>query len=384
MSSVGLGEVLEAFSNLHMPDPSPILMTLAAAAASRLEGPPVHIFLIGAAATGKNEILESLFGMPKTFHVSTFNESSMINATKQRERASNATGGILMEIGVGGAGRIIMTEFNTILSMHPDRKKEALSTLQNICTGIVDRPVGVDGAMRLHWDGRVQVMAACTETIEGSLNALGKAGERFVYVRMPITDRKGHIKAALKNARNGSASTWKKQRAQIVPQFLESLAVPACPEELVGREDEERLGAIADFVTLARSPVERDYKKELELVMTSEGPARMVYSIQRILCGLRMIGVPHDEALRVISQAALGSLPSLRRTLIKYMVRGAEGSGSVTVAEIREGVPYSDSVIRRALEDLEVHGIVQRTNGHQNYWSFTDEALDNWCMGFTI
>lgn len=384
MSTVGLDAVLEAFSNLHMPDPSPILVTLAAAAAARLEGPPVHLFLIGAPATGKNEILESLFGLPKTYHVTTFNESSLLSATKQKERASFATGGILMEVGIGGSGRIIMTEFNAVLSMHPDRKKEALSALQQVCTGLVDRSVGVDGATRLHWDGRVQVMAACTETIEGSLSALGAAGERFVYVRMPTVDRKGHIQAALKNARNGTASTWKKRRAQIVPEFLDSLYVPRCPEELVSVADESRLGAIADFVTLARSPVARDHKKELELVMASEGPARMVYSLQRLLCGMRMIGVKHDEALGLLSQASLGSLPSLRRTLIKYMARAAEGNGSVTVAEIREGVPYSDSMVRRALEDLEVHGIVQRTNGHLNYWSFTDDALDNWCLGFTI
>lgn len=384
MNRDDLDEVLNAFSNLHMPDPSAILMTLAAAAAARLEGPPVHLFLIGAPATGKNEILESLFGLPKTFHVSTFSEASLLSATKQKERASNATGGILMEIGVGGSGRMILTEFNTILSMHPDRKKEALTALQNVCTGLVDRSVGVDGAMRLHWDGRVQVMAACTETIEGSLSALGAAGERFVYVRMPIVDRKGHIQAALKNARNGSASTWKKQRAQIVPEFLNNLSVPRCPEELVSPADESRLGAIADFVTLARSPVARDHKKELELVMASEGPARMVYSLQRLLCGMRMIGVEHDAALGMLAHASLGSLPSLRRTIIRYMARAAEGVGAATVAEIREGVPYSDSMVRRALEDLEVHDIVQRTNGHQNYWSFTDGALDNWCMGFTI
>lgn len=380
-----LDRIVDAFGNLCMPDPMAVLVTYGAVAGSMFEGFPVHLFLIAPPASGKNEILEPLFDLYKTFHISTFNESSLLSGTRHKERAANATGGLLKQIGDGGFGRFILTEFNSVLAMNPDKRREALAALQNVCTGFLDRPVGADGGGGLHWHGKVQVLAACTESIEEHFTALGSVGERFIYCRLPKIDRKGHLKAAVHNSRNGSSAYWKRERKNLVTEMFNRLEVPKCPEDLITPSDESALSAMADFSSSARSSVSRNWKREIEYVNAAEGPARIYQALQRTLCGMRVIGVSNEMSLRYTARVALGSLPGLRRTIVALVADAVCHDIAVTVPLLQQKIPYySDSTIRRALEELEVHGIMERVNGYRDYWAFTGDSLDNWCAGFDL
>jgi hypothetical protein len=380
-----LSEVIATFDNLCMPDLLPLLVTMGAVAGSKLEGDPVHYFLVGPPSSGKNMILEALFGLPNTHHITTFNESALLSATGKKDRSSDATGGLLMEIGEGGSGIFILTEFNTILCMKPDSRNEAIGALQQVCGGMFDRKRGVDGGWKRSWHGRVQVIAGCTQNIEEHTTVLSKIGERFIYVRMPIIDRRGHILAAAYNSRNGRAARFKKTRYVAMQNYFAKLQTPSCAEEYITPRDEEQIGALANFVTLARSAVSREGKqRDIEVAYDSEGPARVFQTLQKLLCGLRMIGVPEDESMRLLARTSTSSIPTLRRKVIGVLAETAEKTGgAATVTMIKERlVAYGDTTIRRVLEDLQAHRIVRRFNQHADYWEFTESALDDWCTGF--
>jgi hypothetical protein len=376
-------DVLDAFSDLHMPDPMPLLVTLGSIAGSRFKGFPVHLFLIGPGSSGKNEIMEACFELPHTHHITSFTEASMLSGTSKKDRAKDATGGYLEVIKQGGnEGIFIMTEFNTILTLSPERKMAALGALQNVCTGLVDKGSGSDGGGNLHWKGKVQVIGGCTENIEEARSVLNKIGERFIYCRLPEVDRKGQLLAAARNSRNGQQEIAAQRRLRAVTDFMGGLVLPYAPGSLLDADDEDVVAAAADLMTSARSPVTRDTDRSREVIQIyeAEAPARAFLELQRLLCGLRVIGVSKEDSLRYVSRVALGSIPKLRRMIIEVFAKNA---GYVTVSQIKEQVTgWGDSTIRRALEDLAIHNILERYNGHENFWAFTSTANDNWYIGF--
>src|SRR5262245_58198915 len=98
-----LDQVLSTFKNwLHMPDPGIVEVCLAAIAANRIPGDPVWILLTGGASSGKTEVLNSLCALSNIRPVSTLTEAALLSGTGARERASDATGGLLRGIGPFG------------------------------------------------------------------------------------------------------------------------------------------------------------------------------------------------------------------------------------------------------------------------------------------
>ena len=379
-----LSKVIASYKNLYMPDPMPLFVMLGSIAGSKFEGDPIHLFLIGSPSSGKNVLLESIIELPKTWHITTFNEAALLSASGKKDRSSGATGGMLFKVGNGGAGTFVFTEFNSILAMNRDGRGEAMGALHQVCSGMFDRKRGADGGIELSWRGKIQVLAGCTEQIEEHMGAISKVGERFIYCRMPNVSRKGVLKAAAINARNGSNAYYKRLRSEVTKEFFKNLQMPSYPEAMLDEYDEETLMAMTDFATQARSPVPRnDRTREVEYHYSSESPARMFQTLQRLLCGMRVIGVPNDESLRITARMALSSMPGPRKIILKSIVEAAEREDTVTIAQLKQTITrYSEPTIRRTLEDLEIHGITERMNYYRDYWSMTKNAYENWCMAF--
>jgi hypothetical protein len=74
--------------------------------------------------------------------------------------------------------------------------------------------------------------------------------------------------------------------------------------------------ALKQAVRLAirlRAGVVRDsYRRDIDDVHEPEGPARFILVLQQLFAGLVLIGVPRDEADRVIKQVAFDSAPRQR------------------------------------------------------------------------
>jgi hypothetical protein len=144
-------------------------------------------------------------------------------------------------------------------------------------------------------------------------------------------------------------------------------------------DETEKLIALATFVVRARSAVERDgYTRDIELVPGAEAPTRLVIVLDRLLAGLDAIGCERDQALAVITKAALDSIPALRLAVLTVLYDVDDTRDTNAVAE---SVRHPATTTRRALEDLTAHGLVEcerQGEGKAHLWrcsSFSTERM---------
>jgi len=367
-----LAECIETYRRwLHMPDPGALLMALATVAANRAEGDPVWLLVIGPPGGGKTELLVPLHGLPDVYKAATMTEAALLSGTPRKEKAANAKGGLLREIGAFGI--IVMKDFGSVLSMHTDSRAAVLAALREIYDGSWTRHLGTDGGQTLSWEGKVGLVAGCTPAIDNHHAVIGSMGERFLLYRLPGIDADKQAGAAL--AHVGRERAMRTELAAAVKAVLASVAV----DELTaapGDVDRDRLVAISTLAVRCRSAVERDsYRREIQLIPDSEAPARVALVLLKMLNALRAIGVDELTTWRLVIKAALDSMPAIRRTALDAL-RGQAPSALSAVAD-RTGYPTTTT--RRALEDLTAHGVLECTRpAKADLWALSDWASERW------
>jgi hypothetical protein len=370
-----LSEVHEVFQRwLYLPDTAPLDVVLAAIIANRLPGDPAWIGVIAPPSNGKTEMLEATSGLAEVFSAATLTEASLLSGTPGRERAKDASGGLLREIGEYGI--ILCKDFTSVLAMNKDTRGQVLAGLREIYDGNWTRHVGTDGGRTLAWRGKCGLLAGVTPTIDRHHATMSALGERFAWFRIDEVDDDEQSIISLRN--EGHEAEMRRELREAITALFETLAVP---DELPATtpEDQRRLVTLAGFVVKARSAVERDgYTREIELIPRSEGSARLAKMLSHMLISMRLVGVPAGEDWRVVNKLGLDSIPATRRSVLEYLV---DRQGLAPTNEIAEACGYPTRTAERALEDLTAHGVAHCKRGGQgvaNQWRLTEWAGARW------
>jgi len=364
-----LADVLETFRRwLYLPDPAAVLVTCATIAANRVENfDPTWLVLLGAAGSGKTEALNATTGLEGVYLAGTLTEASLLSGTPRKDTASGASGGLLREIGASGI--LVLKDFGSILSMHREQRANVLAALREIYDGSWHRDVGVDGGRRLHWEGRIGLLAGATTVLDQHHGVMAQLGERFLLHRIAVADTRSQGGASL--AHHGRERGMRRELADVLAGLFAELDLSE-PPPLVNR-DVERLVDLADLVSCARSPVVRDsYRREIELVPDREAPGRIVGALARILTGLRLIGVDEPEAWRITAKTGLDSMPAVRLQAIRFLLE----HGEATTTEVATELGLPNPTAHRTLGDLSAHGVLERESqgqGKPDLW-----RLQNW------
>jgi hypothetical protein len=351
---------------LHLPNLDVLYVTLATIAANRIPGVPVWLMLIGPSSGGKTETLLSVADLPDIYVVGTLSgEAALLSGSSKKDCSPDATGGLLPQ--VGKFGIIVCKDFTSILSMRRDKRAEILAALREIYDGSWTRPLGVDGGRTLEWKGKLGLMAGCTGVIDSHHAVIAAMGERFVFFRLPKLDATRQAEEALKHA--DQDSTMRRELRRAVAGFFEGLGSLPKRHPQLTEPERHRLIALAELAVRCRSAVERDsFTREVQSVPDAELPARLVKVLAQLLAGLKLIGVNRARAWHIIVKVALDSMPAIRRKVFNKL-RGTE---SATIESL--GLQCPDVTVRRALEDLRAHGVVDRSGaGHQksDRWSLS-------------
>jgi hypothetical protein len=354
-----LEDVVATFRRwLYLPDPGALYVTLATVAANRLPGDPLWFLLVAASSSGKTEILFSLGGLPEVEPAATLTEAALLSGVSRKDRDQAATGGLLPKI--GRYGILTLKDFGSILSMHRDARAATLAALRECYDGSWDRPVGVDGGRTLHWDGKLGLIAGVTTVVDRHHAVMDSLGSRFALYRVEVDDRKQQAGRALRHRR--VSQQMRDELRDAVSGLFASIDLGTVLP--LTETDEERLVTLADFVTLARSPVKRDAyaTREIELVPDPEAPARFVNMLASLLDGLRLIGLDDDTAWTLTAKTAFDSMPAQRRKVLAHLHSlGDHDAATTRDMAIRLGLPTTTT--RRVLEDLNAHGLVRRRDG---------------------
>jgi hypothetical protein len=367
--------VLDVFRAwMHMPDPGLLYAVCAGIAANRVEAfDPTWIIYVGPAGSGKTETLAATSRLPGVHVVGTLTEAALLSGTPRKDAATDASGGLLREI--GESGTLILKDFGSILSMHRDARAAVLAALRELFDGSWTRLVGVDGGRRLHWEGRLGLLAGATSALDQHHGVMAQLGERFLLHRVDVADADAQARSSL--AHHGRERVMRQELTEAVAGLFAGLDLTEPPPPLTAA-DTDRLIALATLVARARSPVVRDaYRRELELVLDSEAPGRIVGALGRILTGLRLIGVPDGEAWRVTVKTGLDSMPAIRLRTLKLLL----DRDVATTTDVATAFGLPNPTTHRTLEELAAHGVIRRESqgqGKADHWHMEPWARDRY------
>jgi hypothetical protein len=373
LQQIGLDDLVATFrEEIHLPDARPLQAEIGTAIANRMDdGDPVWLTIIAGSSRGKTELVTPLDVLPEVYVTGKLTEASLLSGTSKKERAQNAKGGLLREI--GDSGTLVVKDLGAILSLHRDSRAEVLQALREVYDGLYTRDVGSDGGQRLRWEGRLGLIAAGTTAVDSAHAVVSALGERWLTIRLPEGDEREVAQAALR--RSGTAEMREKLR-HAVSSFVEHIE----PPQLVRLDaaDEELLVALSSLTCRARSPVDRDpySSREITLVHDSEGPARFVQQLHKLHCALGAMGMSVPDVRDLLTKIGYDSIPSPRREVLFYLLGRGEQTRTAAIAG-NVGIPTRSA--ERALEELTAHRLLIREKAGEhdtaaNLWTPTEYA----------
>jgi Bifunctional DNA primase/polymerase, N-terminal/FaeA-like protein len=351
---------------LLLKDDTPVLAVLGTVAANYLDGDPVWLGVIAPPSSAKTELLNSTSRLAHVVQAASLTPAGLLSGTPKRQQAKGAKGGLLQQI--GDLGILVVKDFGTILSMHPETKAETLAALREVYDGAWTRHVGSDGGRTLHWRGKVGLVFASTEVIDSHYSVIGAMGDRFLFTRLAPTPGKAQFDRALDHV-GATTKQMREELAQAVAQLFAGRKEEPRP---ISKEEAERIGAVISLVVRLRGPVERDRRtREIEAIYNAEGTARIGLALERLLAGLDTLGVERERAMQVVLAVAMDSVPPLRRAAYDYVCDHHD----VETADVAIALRLPTNTARRILEDLAAHGLIARQSqgkGNPDLWNRAD------------
>ncbi|MDC8981245.1 bifunctional DNA primase/polymerase [Mycobacterium marinum] len=321
---------------------------LATAAVERLDGDPVWLLLISGPGNAKTETVQSLDGIGAVVASSISSEAALLSATPKRERAKNATGGLLRKLGPRGV--LVIKDVTSILSMNRDLRARVLAALREIYDGRWYRDVGSDGGQTIPWEGRITVVGAVTTAWDAAHAVISSMGDRFVLLRMDSTT--GRQSAGRKAISNTGDET--RMRAELAAAVAGVLAGMNTTPITVTDAETNILLAAADLVTLARTGVEYDYRGDVIDAHAPEMPTRFAKQLAQVVRGGVAIGMDRTEALRLAIRCARDSMPPLRLAIIDDLATHR----AAATGDIRRRLDKPRNTVDRQLQALHMLGVV--------------------------
>lgn len=163
-------------------DTDAVALVLAAAAIEQHDGDPLWVLLISGSGNAKTETVQALAGIGATVTSTITSDGALLSGSPKREKAADATGGLLRKM--GARGLLVIKDVTSILSMNRDSRGAVLAALREVHDGRWERNVGTDGGRTLTWEGRIVIVGAVTTAWDKAHDVIASMGDRFVLLRM--------------------------------------------------------------------------------------------------------------------------------------------------------------------------------------------------------
>jgi hypothetical protein len=251
-------------------DQDALIAVLAAAAVERLDGDPLWLLVVSGSGNAKTETVQALTGAGAVLTSSIASEGALLSGTAKKERAKDATGGLLRQMGERGV--LVIKDVTTILAMSGDARDKVLSGLREVYDGKWFRDIGVDGGRRLTWEGRLVVVGAVTTAWDTHQSVIAMMGDRFVLIRMDSNGKRSRVSAGRQAIGNtGSEIQMRQELSDAAGGVIAGMSHDTI--EMTDQERDALLDA-ADLVTRARTSVEMDHGGNITDSHAPEMPTR--------------------------------------------------------------------------------------------------------------
>ncbi|HEY3005110.1 MAG TPA: DUF3854 domain-containing protein [Kribbellaceae bacterium] len=323
-------------------------IVLATAAVERLGGDPAWLLVVSGSGNAKTETVCCLAGVGAHIVSTISGEAALLSGTAKRERAKDATGGLLRKM--GARGLLVVKDFTSIISMNRDTRGLVLSALREVHDGRWGRDIGGEGGRSLTWTGRLVVIGATTTAYDQAHAVISKMGDRFALVRMDSTT--GRIAAGRKAMSNVNRE---RQMRQDLSEAAAAVLAGLRPEAAdVDESAAEVLLSLADVVTLARTAVEHDYRGDVIDAHAPEMPTRFAKMLIQVARGCLALGMDPKDALAAAVRVAGDSMPPLRLAVLGDVV----DHPGTNLAEAVDRLQKPRSTVDRTLQALHIIGLL--------------------------
>jgi hypothetical protein len=337
---------------------------LAVAASERLDGDPAWLLVVSGPGAAKTETVIALAGAGAHVTSTITGEGALLSATAIKERAKDATGGLLLKL--GRRALLVIKDVTSILSMHRDSRAQVLAALREVYDGHWERNVGVDGGKSLSWRGRLVVIGAVTTKWDTAREVIAVMGDRFLLVRLDSkTGRDRSGRQALRNS--GDEKQMRVELSEAVAGVLAHVDT-SVPATLTPHETDTLVG-LADVVTMARTAVERDYKGDVTDAHAPEMPTRFAKQLAMLLKGAVALGIDRDRALTLATRVAIDTMPPIRLDVLLDVLDNPDSTAYAAHVRLDRPRTSTDQTLQalHALgmltldETQELHGTKPRT-----------------------
>jgi hypothetical protein len=323
-------------------------VVLCTAAAEQLAGDPPWLLVVGGSGAAKTETITPLKAAGAHLVSTLSGEAGLLSGTNTKERAKDATGGLLKKI--GPRGLLVIKDFTSILSMNRDTRTLILAALREIHDGRWSRDIGGEGGKTLTWEGRLVVIGACTTVWDSAHQVISTMGDRFLLVRPRLEDRRSAGRMAMSNVR--SETTMREELADAVGKLLDTLGPTG--KIMLTDDEAETVLDVADLLSRARSPVERDYKGEPLFAHALEVPTRLSKQLAQLARGGIALGMDREAAMAVVQRCAADTMPPMRRDILLDVAAHPDTATSEVVKRLQ--VPRK--TVDRVLQELQLLGLL--------------------------
>ena len=317
---------------------------LAAAAVERMTGDPLWLLVVSGSGNAKTETVQALVGAGALVTSTIASEGALLSATPQKDKAKDATGGLLRTI--GKQGTLVVKDFTSIISANARLRGEVLAAFREIYDGYWVREVGTDGGKRIPWSGRIAVIGAVTTKWDQSHDVVAAMGDRFVLIRMDSANMVLRLAAGSKAIRNtGSEEQMRRELADAMGGVIAGMRQGVDP---VSDAELRALLIASNIVTLARTGVEYDYQGNVIDAHAPEMPTRFAKELTQVLLGSNAVGLSREDALKLALRCARDSMPPIRLAIIKHVAEHPES----TPGDVRSAINKPWTTVKRQSEAL--------------------------------
>jgi hypothetical protein len=348
---VDLAQIIDAAREyLDLPDPAPLLVTLAVGATRDLEELPVWLLVVGAASGGKTEAISVLDDVADA----RLDDVTAAGMLSWKGGKKPAPVGVLTRVPTPNA-LVTFGDLSSLLASS-DRggRDQTFALLRKTYDGHVVRDLG-NAPEPLKWEGRLTVVGAVTDAIDNYAAHADALGPRWVYLRLPRRDTEAKRRAA-RIARRGGLEQARdhlrhlaSEAVTIAARYVNAIEIP---DPLA-----DQLESAALVCAWGRAAVPRHGygRRDIDGLPSIEEPGRIVRQLRGLARGALALGLDPGYVAQLVRRVALDSMPAARRQTLDVL---ADGEPLTTAAIARRGGMHRH-VARRQLEEFEAIGLVR-------------------------
>jgi len=323
----------------------------------------ISVVLVGAPSTGKTETLLGLSYLEPTYWLSTVTEKTFISGyITEDDEGKQGNKSLLIKLTGNGKSTLLFKEFGSIMGMHSGVRTEVVSQLREIADGQLRKTFGT--GEEVSWEGNMGMVAASTPDIENYWATITKLGDRWIFVRL-----NGEGASRMDVARMVQRRLF--DDPELPEDSLEEAAYchfknieeSKLFEVRCSEEHLNKIAELADFLAIARTPVEYD-KSGIVMNREPEGPARLSLTLTKLAMALAVVRGSievRDEEVQTIQRIVRDSIPRKN-----FEVLNALNLGLMTMEDIGVQVSFGSTKAREVLIHFRHLGLVSMDKVKQN------------------